>query len=848
MIPKRCSGVLVWSCLAVPALADSDLLVRAVALHQAGKLTEALAAYRQAIDAGSGPLEDLAVAYNNACQILINLADPTLALDQCQRALELRRGLGDERGVARTLTNLGLALRHLGRYDEAESAYREALAINERRGDVAAEVRIRSNLGVLAMTAGRYGEAMRFHAAAEALAARHADEPWSAQQGRIARLNQGAVLEKLGAYREALELLRELTTEVGDQDGELQARAQLNLGVIYRNLGDPVRAVEAFEEAARTFARLGYEADLSNARLNLALALHLNLGRVDDAERAYREALDLARESGDRSEEIQDLFYLGNLELERGRVSEAEGSFRQCLELSEASGSAEGNWSALYGLGRVAEARGERREALGRFRRAVDEIETVRASLADPSRRSGYFGDKRPVYDAAVRVLAGLHRDAPEGGHDDAALAIVQQAKARQLLDALGAAEPPLGAAALRGLLGPEEAVLEYYRGGDDLYLWIVRHDDVRMVDLGPARPILDQALRVHEALASGDAPPAEAVARLSRDLLRTLPEDAGTLMIAPDAALSRLPFEILDAPGGLLLDRATVTYLPSASTLALLIRRREAPVARTRPPDRRFVGFGNPELPLDAAAPREPASLLVSRHGLGPLPAAEREVATIGRRLGAPQETRFGAAATESAFRELAASDSLVMHLATHTVFEGRGAAVLLAADGDHDGWLDPKEIAALDYHARLTVLASCRSALGESEADGTGAGQGLLSLTDAFLVAGSSAVVATLWEVDDAATATFMTQFYHQLGRGLDAAEALRRAKMRLRADPRWNRPGLWSAYVLVGEGVRVVDRPWLPAWSWVLAALLLAAGLGLGLRRRAAPTLYGSRAGLL
>ena len=82
----------------------------------------------------------------------------------------------------------------------------------------------------------------------------------------------------------------------------------------------------------------------------------------------------------------------------------------------------------------------------------------------------------------------------------------------------------------------------------------------------------------------------------------------------------------------------------------------------------------------------------------------------------------------------------------------------------------------------------------------------------------------MATLWDIDDDASAVFMEQFYLQLAGGATAAEALRRTKQRLRADPGWNRPSLWSAYVLIGDGSRVVRRAGVPAWGWALGAILL------------------------
>ena len=100
---------------------------------------------------------------------------------------------------------------------------------------------------------------------------------------------------------------------------------------------------------------------------------------------------------------------------------------------------------------------------------------------------------------------------------------------------------------------------------------------------------------------------------------------------------------------------------------------------------------------------------------------------------------------------------------------------------------------------------------------------GDALASLTGAFLASGSPGVLATLWEVGDEATATFMEQLYHELGKGRRPAEALRRAKQRLRQDPRWNRPDLWAGYVLTGEVPPVAHSE---RTRYVIGTLVLAA----------------------
>jgi CHAT domain-containing protein/Tfp pilus assembly protein PilF len=797
---------------------------RAIDLHTSGRLREALTEYRavaKATEASDPPMA--ATAFNNACVILMDLGDYRTALPDCRSALRLLEAEDDPESLSRAHNNLGLVLQVLGEPIEAEQRFHEALALNRRTGDAEAQVINLSNLGALAVSGGRYSTAMALHAEAAALAAKHGDSAWAAEQIRVARMNQGVVLEKVGAYREALDLYKSLLAEDVDVDAGRRAALLVNTGVLYRNLGDPVRALDAFREAMVDYERAGDTAGLSNAWLNLGLAMHLNLERPAEAEAAYREALRLAEASGDRTEEIQDLFYLGRLLFEQGKLQESAAVYRRCLEVADKSDSAEGRWSAREGLGRIARARGDLRGALGQLERAIAEIERVRAAIVRGSRRAGYFGDKRTVYAAAVEMLAELQRREPGKRWGERALEVVQQAKARDLLDALGSGRrpsAPLRAAALQAR-AEKGTVLEYFLGETHLYLWVIRENAIHVHDLGPRGPLLDAVARVHRDLSRGSAPDPAAVAALSRKLLKPAdlsPEDA-PLRIAPDGALHYLPFELLDDPlasGVPLVERLTVSYLPSASTMSS--RREGGPSAPLR-----LLGFGNPSQPRDGGTPPAPAELLVERFALAPLPATERELEVIGQQLGGARSMLTAGRATEGAFRAAVARGARVVHLATHTVIDersGRGAAILLTAAGNDDGLLTPEEIASLDDRSDLTVLAACRTAL----ASGGESGQALTSLIGSFLAAGSRAVVATLWDVGDAETAIFMEQLYYELGRGQAPAEALRAAKRRLRSDPRWSRPGLWAGYVLVGEAPPVVPRrPW---------ALWLAGGFALGL----------------
>jgi len=102
------------------------------------------------------------------------------------------------------------------------------------------------------------------------------------------------------------------------------------------------------------------------------------------------------------------------------------------------------------------------------------------------------------------------------------------------------------------------------------------------------------------------------------------------------------------------------------------------------------------------------------------------------------------------------------------------------------------------LNLPADLVVLSACNSALGKEVR-----GEGLVGLTRGFMYAGAARVVASLWKVDDAATAEFMKMFYRKMLKdGMRPAAALRAAQAEMSAQKRWQSPYYWAAFVLQGE----------------------------------------------
>ena len=177
--------------------------------------------------------------------------------------------------------------------------------------------------------------------------------------------------------------------------------------------------------------------------------------------------------------------------------------------------------------------------------------------------------------------------------------------------------------------------------------------------------------------------------------------------------------------------------------------------------------------------------------------------IASLAPRNSVMKATDFQANRSTAASGEL--SHYRVIHFATHGLLNSEhpelSGLVLSLVDKDgnlEDGFLRMHEIYNLNLPADLVVLSACQTALGKQIK-----GEGLVGLTRGFMYAGAQRVVASLWQVDDLATAQLMKSFYRgMLVEGLRPAAALRAAQMETQKQKRWSSPFFWAAFTIQGE----------------------------------------------
>ena len=184
--------------------------------------------------------------------------------------------------------------------------------------------------------------------------------------------------------------------------------------------------------------------------------------------------------------------------------------------------------------------------------------------------------------------------------------------------------------------------------------------------------------------------------------------------------------------------------------------------------------------------------------------------------------------ACTAQAYRQVLRTADL-LHLATHGTadYEEPELSYLQLADGER---VYAYEIQAQPNKLALLGLSACETAAGQ-----TYPGEGALSLARAYMTGGAEAIVATLWPVNDQATAEIMETFYRNLRRGYRKDKALHLAKQRYltATEGPGQHPYYWAGFVLIGSTKPLQFGP--PVWPWLILSTVALALLGAWLYRR-------------
>ena len=327
----------------------------------------------------------------------------------------------------------------------------------------------------------------------------------------------------------------------------------------------------------------------------------------------------------------------------------------------------------------------------------------------------------------------------------------------------------PLKASEIQALLDADTALLEYFVGFEDRFIFVVTKEKILVVRLKVDSEKLFQKIkefrdRVVEGITldrlftkTYERP----ISELYEILIQPIEGEIygkRHLVIVPHGMLHYLPFQaLLSKSGKYLIESFTISYLPSASVL-------------------KYARVNNKGNRTELFAAGNPAT------GLAPLPAAEEEVRELST-LFKKKLVLTGREATKTSVKRQSPKYDL-LHLSTHgEMIESdplRSNLRFTPSAGD-DGRLTVNEIFDMEIKANLVTLSACETALVKGEEGDFPRGDDLVGLSRAFIHAGAPSVVASLWKVSDDSTVELMGSFYRNL-RSMTKAEALQKAQIDL------------------------------------------------------------------
>jgi tetratricopeptide (TPR) repeat protein len=725
------------------------------------------------------------------------------AVRSAREAAKLYATLGDAPNRTAALNQVGLAQTYAGLYPEARAALEEALRVAVTSHDAEAVVEERMNLASVDFFTGRYADAATQYTAVEGVLAARRTEEWTRRRRLLLLANRATLDQRLGRYREALAAYRLALTDTADLRAEEHAQMLSNLGVLYRRMGDPYKALDAYDRAGALFARNQHVDGELGVLKNRGIVLALDLGRLDEARDTFAVAFARATSAGNAREALQAQLYGAETKLRLGNAVEASADFRAAQASAVELETVEEQWKALYGLARCATLLGDDSAATAHLRNAVAVIEQIRDAIRIPSLKSEFFNDKREVFDALIALRLRHGASARE------LFELIERGHSRGWRERVGL-RSIVELSAIQRALPADALLLDYWTSSFGAAVVAVTTNTAQIHHI-TVDPEVIHALA--DALARGAGPAwMDPAMKISAQLLPPLPAGKPHVVIVIDRALGSIPFELLRAGGKVLIDEHDVTYVPTA---ALLLRSTPAPRHYAPPWTTQFRGFADPLFGTAA---------LEDERQVSRLPASAQEVRAIASELGGEPILRLGQDDRKEHLREHTGAP--LLHIASHA-FVDPGAIeqsrILFSATqrGGPATYLFLKEAYELPLaHVELAVLSACDTERGRVQA-----GEGVESFSRAFLAAGARSTVTTLWRVPDATTASFMRVFYHHLQRGATRAEALRRAKLRFmeaRHDPHY-----WAAFVLTGDGLRPVSTA--VRWSSILIAAGVVVGIG-------------------
>jgi CHAT domain-containing protein len=714
------------------------------------------------------------------------------ALGAWKQAAQLYEQTGKPMEQSQALVAAAQASEAMGQVTQALQQLELALALAQQSEDKAWTATVLSGLGH-AYLAGRQPDAAMPHLTqALETAPQQAVRVIAGIHNNLglAQVAQKKMPKALASFTEAANK----AAEAGDRP--LTVRARINAGRTALALNQPEAARDWFDQALGGLKDLEPSHEKATGLIQIGLGYHqLRTAIPANATAILLRAAGALVEAGDVSDKIGDVRtrsyadgYLGHLYETEHRYAEALQLTRQAIFAAQAANAPESLYRWEWQLGRLLAATGKLDEAIAAYYRAADVLKPIRMEVAAAmSVDAGSSEDSiRPLFIEQADLLLQRATLTPDAKAAEEYLRFARDAienyKAAELrdyfrdqcVDALQAKLTKLDTispttAVIYPIVFPDRTeLLASFSSRILRYSVHITSDELtkevrafrRKVEKRTTLEYLDHSQKLYDWL----------IRPVESELIR---QKIQTLVFVPDGALRTIPFSALHDGKSFLIQQYAIAMTPG-------------------------LYLTDPR-PLNLEKLRTLAGgLITSVQGFPSLPYVAEEVQSIRTLFQADQliNEQFRIGLLEQELRE---SRYGILHIATHGKFStDANDSFLLTFDGKLTMSKLDQLIGLFRFRQdplELLTLSACQTAVGDDRA--------ALGLAGVAIKAGARSALATLWFINDEASAELIAEFYRQLrDPSVSKAVALQRAQIKLLGDRVYDHPAYWSPFLLLNN----------------------------------------------
>ena len=787
------------------------------------------------------------------------------ALEYYQQALEIRQRLGNQdktslplrERIAATLHNIGTVYHHLSQYPQALASLNQALVMRRQLGDSAAIGRTLNEIAIVYDIQSQYLRALEFYKEALEIAQKEKD---SVNISAILS-NMGLVYSQLGQYEKAIDFYQ----QVLDTNPPTKGIILNNIGAVYRRLKEFPKALIFYQQALEINQENQDRFAIATTLDNIGV-IYREQGKYSQALESHQQALDMRKKLGDREGQAATIHNIGIVYRESGSYPEALQFLTHTLIIDKQLGNRDGERITLGNIGKLLEKERPElaiifykqsvnvteniRHSLKvlpveQQQSYVESVAEIYRSLADLLLQQkrvieahqildllkvqeifDYIGnlefneDKSrevPLLEMEKKFWQKYNKFINAVGQDLDKNQNISSAKLVDIRDLINSQEVTNIVLELKKnsssqklnfeILTSLQSELKKHQQENTVVLYPLLLEDRLELILVTANSLpLHRTVSVkqkefeHELLElrvgltdrrkaqnknQSDSRVMEAGLKLYNWLIKPIEShlkitDAKTIIYAPDGLLRYIPLAALYDGEKWLVERFKINNITAASLI-------------------KFIPGENIEPQILAGALTEGNynfKVVETEFSFAELPFAGVEVEKLANIF--PETNKLlGNSFTREAIESNMDSYNIV-HLATHSAFVSGHPeeSFILFGDGNLTNLREVK-----DWNLKgveLVVLSACQTGLGKE----LGNGAEILGFGYQMQVAGATASLATLWQVDDEGTSEFMNYFYTALKNGASKIEAVQKAQIAM-INSEFNHPYYWAPFILIGNG---------------------------------------------